>query len=1001
MITRSLNACKCASTSTSISPCKHSSNLLSSPIARRRNFNTSSISLKLSTTNDRSNSSSASLDDSKAFQYTAPLWENSSQDKWFMTSVNNDWRWWMKKSQTITTTFTPSTLIKSPALDLASSSSSSTTPNTLVTNLPTYSNNAEFQQIDILIKNYLALREPTHRYLISLSKTNRLGKMAKALEVRKMPLIQRFLLEDLRDMNLKGLNVSMEENGVDEDGEPLPELLKVVDSRVELQSILKQGYRGCALSPILKAERPTLDDIQLLGELWTTFSNTHDFSTSPQDLHLAFSFLTYLVAPISPTHPTAEPPGKYLPLALVVFRNLVDNHISESSVSTPEADSSKGVTLQKVFLRTIVNASLDEGFSHLAYSALDSLASLRESNPSTTAAATNDVDPDLILVQETITSLLNILSAESQDNYRPRLDFDTPFEKAPLTQALTLILTLLPRYSYSAVELSKDTNSHRTISSSTDEILTTFIDEAALRSRWDLVAKCWELWGDGEAGLGYIMPRRRRKLLRWYSGEAPFTTYPRSVNQKLAGTRSIRTVNSRQFSDLAAATFKTAIAGKDRGQISRWSIGEKSDFIELLCNSKAANSRTRDLARRYFKLFLKMNPRGSTHPFSLSGSGLLAIVRSSTVPVDSENRLEFCTTAVNNYISIITSPTSPYSNYSTSSSSTSSTKIAHYDLTILAQCYSLMGDINSVSQVYTKLLQQKIIPDIKDIELIVVALSKSKPKYARKFLILSVELGAKIPFDIYKEIMKATVIHHRLLSTDFSLDLTKVLNIAQNYSGMMKGKKNPKGEEDLRLLEAYANELKVTGSEPYFRKEFSAKESIIGAIGLGETSKFGEVIPSALNPIMKLIAKEDNWSLAITVYDKLTTLPGVLHEGTYRETIKILIRALDLSRKKSLGEPRKDKILFKLRKYTNDLFQTEKPKIKEVKTYEFAFKAAIMLRDLHMMGKLLRYMEEDQFQFPLPTRLEIRRSFLGICTEQGKNPEKIRNALGEYKLLEI
>lgn len=996
MITRSLNACKCASTSTSTLPCKHSYNSLSIPILRRRNFNNSSISSKLLTTNDRSNSSSTSLDDNKALQYTAPLWKNLNSDKWFMSSVNNDWRWWMKKSQTITP-FTSSTLIKSPTLDLASSSSASTIPNNLLSNLPTYTNNEGFQQIDILIKNYLALREPTHRYLISLSKTNRLAKIAKALEVRKMPLVQRLLLEDLKDMSLKGLNVSIEENRVDEDGEALPELLKVVDSREELQSIIKQGFRGCVLSEVLKAERPMLDDIQLLGELWTTFSNTHDLSTSPQDLHLAFSFLTYLVAPIKPNHPTAQPPSKYLPLALVVFRNLVDNHISESSVSTPEPGSSGGVTLQKVFLRTIINASLDEGFSHLAYSALNSLASLKESNPATTTT-TNEVDPDLILVQETITSLLNILSEESQDNYRPRLAFDTPFEKAPLTQALTLISTLLPRYTYPASDLVKQQNSHRNISLSTDRILTTFIDEAASRSRWDLVARCWELWGDGEFGLGYVMPRRRRKLLRWYSGEAPFTTYARSLKQELAGTKSIRTVNIRQFSDLAAATFKIAIAGKDKGQISRWSIGEKSDFIELLCNSKAANSRTRDLARRYFKFFLKLNPRGSTYPFSLSGSGLLAIVRSSTVPVDSENRLEFCTSAVNNYISLITSPSSPYSNYSTSSS-TSSMNIAHYDLTILAQCYSLMGDINSVSQVYTKLLQQKIIPDLKDITLIVVTLAKSKPKYSRKFLILAIELGAKIPVEIYKEVMKATVIHHRLLSTDFNLDVNKVLNIAQNYSGMMKGKKNPNGEEDISLLKAYASELEVTGLEPHIRKEPAAKKSIIAAIGLGESSKFKEVIPGALKPIMKIIAKEDNWGLALTVYDKLTVLPGVIHEEAYRETVGIFIRALDRSH--NLSKSSKEKLLLKLRLYTNQLFEVGKPKIKEVKTYESAIKVAITLRDLHMMGKLLLYTQEDQFQFSPKTKLQFRRSFIGIATEQEKSDEEIREELGRTKLLEI
>ncbi|GAA6062267.1 hypothetical protein JCM10212_000927 [Sporobolomyces blumeae] len=471
-----------------------------------------------------------------------------------------------------------------------------------------------------------------------------------------------------------------------------------------------------------------------LATAWETFVGAADLVHSIEDYTLTLSLLHYLSTPASPS---SSPPD--LPLALKVFTALLECLPEELVATQPDRSSlPSDVALQVVLLRTVVNASLSENLYELALRGLESLDTIRSRYGELDEGRNVELD----LASETLSPMLSDLAEERSKAYKPSnlpSAYSTPGSTLSLCRSvLTLVAKWLPRTTDDGVAR---------LDSRLSTAISSFATEAAERYRWDVVASVWAEW----EGRGWTLEKGHVKLARWLAGEAPFSTYgPRLKRASTTNAaRSTRIVQPELFARLAERTH-AQLRHAGSGLAATWSTTDKYDWIDLLTTSPAASRSTRSLARRITAHWMSIAPLSSRDPFLLRGPTLLALVRTSLPPYAPSATLHcpFLRTLLNTVIQALVNPSSPFS-------ASSPSELLHFDLTTLAQAYTLLGDHASVAQVYRKMLAQKQLPDHKDVQVVLGAGPRRHAESAIALVRHAHKVGIKIRLETVEMVLKS------------------------------------------------------------------------------------------------------------------------------------------------------------------------------------------------------------------------------------------------------
>ena len=438
------------------------------------------------------------------------------------------------------------------------------------------------------------------------------------------------------------------------------------------------------------------------------------------------------------------------------------------------------------------------------------------------------------------------------------------------------------------------------------------------------------------------MQGQRAKLLRWYGGDAPFGVYG-AGEEREEGRRTTRTLRPREFAELAAATF--GATGRGEGGVGEWTREEKQKWIELLCSSRAAGGRTRDLARRFYVLFAAQGTQRRS-PFVLSGKALLALVRVSTPPVG--NAEKFAATIVKHFIASITSPGSPYSS--------PSRIIEHYDLTTLAHCYALLGDPSSAAQVYRKLLDQKMLPDSTDVELILAAAARRRPTDAILYLRMAAGAGIVISREMLEGVILSTITHHRLQREEYGPAVQTVLRLADEF----------------RLSKPDISQLRELG-ETMIDEQKPGKDVNVRQI-LGGDGEDVQLL--ALRATLRKAQRKGSWRSAITLY-RAASKAGVLDEDALRTTLSTLVV---WSRRSTPEE--KDEINDACVDFIDHAISAPAPLLTKRSTFELALKCAVKMGDFGAIVELKERMDEGGVEPTMEVRDVVRRAAIALVGKE-------------------
>ncbi|GAA5838553.1 hypothetical protein JCM11251_003423 [Rhodosporidiobolus azoricus] len=454
---------------------------------------------------------------------------------------------------------------------------------------------------------------------------------------------------------------------------------------------------------------PRLKKADQLSLVWDTFAASADLGNSPSDLRLALNSIHRLSAPASAS--AAPPPATHLSLSLRILDSLLSFLPESVLAAEPRVSPSLAQTarVQAVLLRTLSNIALTEA-DH-ASSPLDAQAFLIVS---ARAVLSYDVlrscyldalrlqTSDRTRLRSTTSALLTSLSTERVFTYRPST---LPSAAASPDTALSLTGALLPLY------LANSPGERETV-------LDFFAVEVATRYRWDLLARVWDenntRGGMVDRREGWVLKRDHLKLARWLAGEAPVGMYPSLAAEVEAGAEPVRPVDTYLFNRLATQTYRFFRTSEDA---PRWTLTDKNAYLLLLTSSPASTPHTRSIARRLATHWLGIKD----DPFLLSAPALLSLLRTSLRPHTRTShsllREKFAKPLILTHIRSLISPSSPFARPTTVAQG----KLDHFDLTTLAQAYAIVGDWDSMGEVNGQILRQKIVPDQRDVEVIVAA----------------------------------------------------------------------------------------------------------------------------------------------------------------------------------------------------------------------------------------------------------------------------------------
>ncbi|GAA5982580.1 hypothetical protein JCM10908_006705 [Rhodotorula pacifica] len=738
-----LVACRCASTSTA-APCRHGV----------REFS------RYATIETTRNGSEATRDGgAAALDYAAPLWGSSAptDSQWFY-AARPAWTDWKRNSPPSPATYAPSPVspTKPPHLD-ESRPSDHPAPSGLSpsSSLP--------DSAEVRVSAYLrsrGQRSALHEF------RDEYGQVLDVAERADMPLLRAMVLEDqeLAGVSHRGLKVLEIErfatNRPKEGGEVAHAVRTSAGSLQQLghpdspTSATTQGRRrrrsrsnvvaaptpSPEIAPLLAAQ-PELDaaprlvaysggaseDLASLALDWRAFSDTADLETSDKDLHIALDFLLQLSHPTA--HLASHSPSASLPpsttqlqLALRVLQRLLD--VFPEDVVQPEptrVDLPQPIRLQVVLVRTLLEIALREELTDLASRALHAMAALRNIHPA--LADSPESSFDILAVGKVLQRSLVTLREERQTSYPPALRSDAWSSSSEISRAAALLRL---RYRFSS---SRQVDPAESLSRTVHQHLSSFADECASRRRWDLIAECWRLWSKR----GWQVGRHALPLARWLAGASSPDMYGR-------GALAVPAVNPRLFSVLAnevATTLHSGRIGLD------WTAEAKNDWVDLLCASRAASRATRQTARRLVTLWQQRQPVGSATPFVLRGSTLLNLLRTALPPYANEH--DYPRQVLSAHVATLVNPASPYAS--------KNGRIEHYDLTTLAQAFTLAGDHASVGQIYRRALEQRHLPDAKDVGVVLADVARRFPDGAFEQLARAAASGLKVDLELVQAVL--------------------------------------------------------------------------------------------------------------------------------------------------------------------------------------------------------------------------------------------------------
>ncbi|BGP35735.1 hypothetical protein JCM10296v2_007587 [Rhodotorula toruloides] len=462
---------------------------------------------------------------------------------------------------------------------------------------------------------------------------------------------------------------------------------------------------------------------------WDAFVAGTNFDDHPDHLRLATAFLHRLVAP---TSSALSPSSAELAIALRVVDSLLQ--VLPDDIVAPQPNNADGVSagtlLQTVLLRTVVNIAMSEDYIDLAVLSLHSIDTLRAAHPS--LASSHESAADLDNTRTLIRILLRRLHDERHLGYLPTLRDEAWSPSSSIQQAASL-LRLLHRWT--AVNLSNFDKP--VLTPATAELLSSFATEAGKLRRWDLVADAWQAWSPR----GWKLLRYHYPLAQWLAGDAPFGSYE-ATNRSYDGPA--RSVRLQLFSRFVAATDEQL----KLGQVGRdWTNEERSRWVELLCGSRGAMASTRSVARRVVLDWQKRYPLGTPSPFLLRASALLSLVRTSLPPYG-KNR-NFARTAIGHHFTCLANSRSPYAS--------PTGQIEHFDLTTLAQAWTLVGDHDSVAQVYRRVLDQRVLPDTKDVEVIFEGAPLRSLEGALEQVLQAARMGLRLSYEVFEALLKSSL----------------------------------------------------------------------------------------------------------------------------------------------------------------------------------------------------------------------------------------------------
>ncbi|TNY17410.1 hypothetical protein DMC30DRAFT_120583 [Rhodotorula diobovata] len=751
-------ACRCASTSTA-RPCRHSLPPIAvAPPTRSHSRSAPSAANAVAT-----------QELERPFSYTAPLWRAApaANERWF-GALRPGWTGWLREAHHPPSSHTRPDPPNAPhhphrnrehALAPPAASSDPASGAAPVID----------DAMASRLAAYFAARGP--RSTLS-SFRDEFGAYLSVAEQADMPLLRAMVLEDAlvaetgaRRRKLLGMERFATRTGDGEEGGEVGRVVKsgearpaVLDVRVEQEmeraprrregeeKMLTAGADELSLvSEVVESETPPevveeeLDEpaaaallrqhvalsppsgtadtpsAERLAHAWDVFCESADLGDSPSDLSLALSLLLHLASPppSSAPAPTAAP---NLPLALRVLSSLLDvfsDDVVAPSPSGPAAASlPHDARVQVVLLRTAATVALSEDFVALAVEALGALGRVREAHPRLDDVPETAQDSEM--VERALERAVALLADESHATYRPssaRTASTSTSSPSLLAQSSSL-LRLAARWS---APLTTDTNSpFLPARDRLAPLLGAFAAEAAHRCAWGPLAQHCATW----TPRGWVPPPEARwplKLARWLAGDAPMSTYP----DEAPGVRPVRTDDFARFVLGMCRLLRRGEAGRG------WTTEDKADWLDLLCSSRAATGRTRAAARALALAWHAAAPPTSTStstgtaPFVLRGGTLLALVRTSLPPYTrgGPRAREQAAYLVGAHLSVLAARGSPYAR--------PDGHIAHWDLTTLAQAYALLGDGASAAHVLRRLLEQKIVPDRKDVEAVLVGQARA------------------------------------------------------------------------------------------------------------------------------------------------------------------------------------------------------------------------------------------------------------------------------------
>lgn len=730
-------ACRCASTSTA-APCRHGVRASSRHLAAEATSPEPEL--------PRGREGGAALD------YAAPLWATEANPQWFH-AARPAWTDWKRNHTAV------------PATHASLSRVSSTPPPSPSETRPPTGPSPSEPSRSASLPDSAAARVST--YLRTRGRRTALdgfrdeyGQLLQVAERAEMPLLQAMVLEDQElaeasHRTLKLLEMERFATNRPKDGGQVAHAVRTGSDRgritVDLPPASTAGRRRRARSSaahVAPADpredrliRPTEDaasrlvayaageafNLSVASRDWEAFSLAADFESSDDDLHIAINLLLRLSQPVpNPALDGSSPPpsSPELPLALQVLQSLLD--VYPEDVVRPEPTGVQlphSVRLQVVLLRTVLEIALREELSTVSHKALHALGELRVTHA--VLADSPESAFDTAALDHVLQRGIVRLREDRQTSYAPVMRLEAWSRSSEISR-LGALLRL--RYKWT-VRFPSDRS--ESVSWASARLVSDFFDECATRHRWDLAAECWRLWSKR----GWSIGRRAVRLAAWLAGDSAPDTYG-------PGVLSASAVHPALFSRLA---HETSLALEGERTAAGWTTEDKNDWVDLLCTSRGASRATRQLARRLVAHWQQVQPVASATPFVLRGSTLLNLLRTALPPYGTDYAYPRQLLAV--HIATLVNPVSPYAS--------ADGHIEHFDLTTLAQAFTLAGDHASVGQIYRRALEQKHLPDSKDVGVVLADVARRFPQGALEQVARAAASGLKIDLELLQAVLKA------------------------------------------------------------------------------------------------------------------------------------------------------------------------------------------------------------------------------------------------------